>query len=268
MRSINKIKLFSNKTEQSNQIEKKLINLLKKYDFEISDDFDLGIAIGGDGSFLQMIKQTNFNSSPYYIGVNTGTLGFLQEINPNKLKEFVESLNKNNFKIDEIGVLETTITQKDNVKKYYALNELVIRDINLNVFKSEVFVDTIKLEDFAGDGLLITTSVGSSAYNISLNGALVYNTLHTIQINPISPLNTSAYRNLLNPIILPEKALVEIIPKKREVTIMCDGEMEQLREITKLDCSVQNKKLKFLRMKEYQFINIVNQKFLTENQKK
>ena len=97
MRNINKVKLFSNHTSNSKSIEEELKMILKKYNFEISEDFDLGIAIGGDGSFLQMVKQTNFNSKPFYIGVNTGTLGFLQEIKPDKLKEFVESLNENNF---------------------------------------------------------------------------------------------------------------------------------------------------------------------------
>ena len=61
MRSINKVKLFSNHTGYSKPIEEELLKLLQEYNFEISDDFDLGIAIGGDGSFLQMVKQTNFN---------------------------------------------------------------------------------------------------------------------------------------------------------------------------------------------------------------
>ncbi len=263
MRSINKIKIFSNHTSKSNPIEEELIKLLKEYNFEISEDFDLGIAVGGDGSFLKMVKQTNFNTNPYYIGINTGTLGFLQEIKPDKIREFVESLNQNNYKFDEIGVLETTITKDNENKKYYSLNELVMRDLNLSVFKSEIFVDNVKLENFAGDGLLIATSVGSSAYNMSLNGALVYNTLHTIQINPISPLNTSAYRNLLNPVILPEKSLVEILPEKKQVTIMVDGEVEKLSNVSKIECSVKDIKLKFLRMKEYEFINIVNEKFIS-----
>lgn len=266
MRNINKVKIFSNHTENSKPIEEELIRLLEENNFELSEDFDLGIAVGGDGSFLKMVKQTNFNTNPYYIGINTGTLGFLQEIKPDKLNEFIESLNQNNYKFDEIGVLETTITQNEQTKKYYSLNELVMRDLNLSVFKSEIFVDKIKLENFAGDGLLIATSVGSSAYNMSLNGALVYNTLHTIQINPISPLNTSAYRNLLNPVILPDKSLVEILPEKKKVTIMIDGEIEKLENVSKIECSVKDKKLKFLRMKEYEFINIVNEKFLSQNE--
>ena len=135
MRNINKIKIFSNHTQSSKPIEEELIKLLQENNFELTEDFDLGIAIGGDGSFLKMVKQTNFNSNPYYIGINTGTLGFLQEIKPDKIKEFVESLNQNNDKFDEIGVLETTITQNEQNKKYYSLNELVMRDLNLSVFK-------------------------------------------------------------------------------------------------------------------------------------
>ena len=75
MRKINKIKLFSNHTERSDSILDELVGLIKLYDFELVDEgFDLAIAIGGDGAFLRMVKDTNFDSSVYYIGINTGTL--------------------------------------------------------------------------------------------------------------------------------------------------------------------------------------------------
>ena len=121
MRKINKIKIFSNKLELSNKIENELIILLNKYNFEICDEnYDLAIAIGGDGSFLKMVKNNNFNSDIYYIGINTGTLGFLQEIKPELLEDFVKSLNDNNFKVDKIGVLETKITTNDSISRYYS----------------------------------------------------------------------------------------------------------------------------------------------------
>ena len=266
MRIINKIRIFSNKLEFSNAIEEELVQLLQLYDFEIVEDgdFDLAIALGGDGAFLRMVKSNNFNSNIYYIGINTGTLGFLQEIKPDKLKVFVDSLNSNNFKVDKIGVLETKIITEDSVSRYYSLNEMVIRERDLNVFTAGVYLGGHKLETFAGDGLLISTSVGSSAYNTSFRGALIYNTFHTLQLTPIAPINSKIYRNLLNPIVIPERMHIELYPLKKTILAIFDGENKKYQDVKKIECSVKNKKLKFLRMNDYNFIDIVNEKFLND----
>ena len=80
-RIINRVKIFANKNNESLSLKNKVIAYLAKYHFEVvEENYDLGIAIGGDGSFLRMLKQTNFNSQAYYVGINSGTLGFLQEI--------------------------------------------------------------------------------------------------------------------------------------------------------------------------------------------
>lgn len=265
MRKINKIKIFSNNLELSNKIELELLELFKKYNFEITEEnYDLAVAIGGDGSFLRMVKNNNFNSEIYYIGINTGTLGFLQEIKPENLEEFVSALNDDSFKIDKIGVLETKITTSDSVSRYYSLNELVIRELELNVFISDIFIDKHKLERFAGDGLLISTSVGSSAYNTSFRGSLIYNTFHALELTPIAPINSKAYRNLLNPIVIPEKLHIEIFPTKKTILAIFDGENKKYNDVKKIECYVKNKKLKFLRMKNYNFIDIVQEKFLND----
>lgn len=265
MRKINKIKFFSNDSDSSRNIEYELRELFNEYKFEVVDkDYDLAIALGGDGSFLRMVKNNNFNSDIYYIGINTGTLGFLQEIRPDELKKFVESLNNDRFKEDRIGILETKITTEDSVSRYYSLNELVLRELELNVFNAAVYVGGEKLENFAGDGLLISTSVGSTAYNTSLGGSIVYNTLHTLQITPIASINTKAYRSFLNSVILPEKLHIEIYPLKSTILAVFDGDNKRYKNVKKIECYVKNKKLKFLRMKEYNFINIVNEKILTE----
>ena len=175
MRKINKVKIFANENEVSYKIKLKLIEELEKYNFELVDEnYDLAIAIGGDGSFLRMVNNTNFNSNIYYVGINTGTVGFLQEIKPDNLEYFVSSLNENNFKVDNIGTLETKITTDDSVSRHFSLNEIVIRQMELNALTMEIYIDGYFLETFAGDGILVSTSVGSSAYNTSFNGALIY----------------------------------------------------------------------------------------------
>lgn len=262
---INKIRLFPNNNDKSELLEKILKEELEKNNFLISDDeFDLGIAIGGDGSFLRMLKNNNFNSHTYYIGVNTGTLGFLQEIKPNEIKEFVQKLKEERFKVEEIGIQKTKIMTDISTSIFYSLNDIVIRDKELNTTMINIKIDNIELEKFVGDGILISTSVGSTAYNLSYGGSIVYNTLHTLQITPIAPLNSKVYRNLLNGVVIPQDKLITLIPEKekKNLIITVDGENNVYDNVEKIETIVSRKRIKCLRMSDYNFINIINEKFL------
>lgn len=117
-RKVNKIKMFVNDNEKSVIVAKDLELQLIKYGFKIvSKGFDLAISVGGDGSFLRMVKETKFNSNIYYIGINSGTLGFLQEIDIQNCVDFVKRLNLDKYKIEDVSIQETKIITEDNI--YY-----------------------------------------------------------------------------------------------------------------------------------------------------
>lgn len=259
---IKKVKLFSNDNDKSRKVEELVKEELIKNDFIISDDFQLGIAIGGDGSFLRMLKNSNFNSDVFYIGINTGTLGFLQEIKPEEIKKFISKLKEEDFKLEEICIQETRIETFDSTSIFYSLNEIVIRDKKLNTAIIDIKINDVLLEKFVGDGVLIATSVGSTAYNLSYGGSIVYNTFHTLQITPIAPLNSKSYRNLLNSVIIPENNLITLIPEKNDVIVTIDGENNFYDGVCKIETIIANKKIRCLRMNNYNFINIINDKFL------
>ena len=262
-----RIKLFPNNNEKSKEVAKVLTDKLLENGFEIvEEDYILAIAIGGDGAFLRMVKETSFNSDIYYIGVNTGTLGFLQEIKPDKLDEFIYNLINKNYKVDEIGILETDVITKESTSKFFSLNEVVIRERELNTAMFDIYVDSNFLETFVGDGMLISTSSGSSAYNLSFGGALIYNTLHTVQLTPIAPLNSKAYRNLLNSVVFPEDKKIELYPRenKDNILISVDGENKKYDDVLSIKTCIKDRKIKCLRMKNYDYVNIINEKFLTD----
>jgi len=264
-RKINKIKLFANNNEYSKSIEKQLKEKLLDNKFIICDDvneIDLAIAIGGDGSFLRMVKVCNFSDNVHYIGVNTGTLGFVQEIYPDKIDSFINNLNKNRFRIEKISIQETNVNTKEESFHLYSLNEIVLRQKELSTSNFKVSIDNCLLENYAGDGLLISTSFGSTAYNLSFGGSIVYNDLHTLQITPIAPLNNKSYRSLLNSIVLPETKLVKIIPKNKDLLITIDGENKVYNNVSYIQTSVEDKKIKFLRNLDYDFSLKINEKFL------
>lgn len=261
---IKRIRIFSNNNKKSLRIKDILISKLEDNGFIIDEfNYDLGIAVGGDGSFLRMIKESNFNSNIFYIGINAGTLGFAQEVDVRDIDKFISDLKNENLIYEELGVLENSVYTKDSVSRFYSLNEIVVREKNLNTVKLKVEIDNHLLEKFAGDGILICTSFGSTAYNLSFGGSIVYNVFHSIQLTPIAPLNNKSYRNIINSVVLPQNKVIKIIPiKTKDLLISVDGENKIYTDVLYIQTVIQNKTIKCLRNKGYNFIDKINEKFI------
>lgn len=259
------VKLFVNDNEESRNVSKIVREKLEIANFQIvEDNYDLAIAIGGDGSFLRMIKNTNFNENCLYIGINAGTLGFAQEVNIEEIDQFILDLKDKNYKVENIGIQEIEIKTPDTISKQLSLNEMIVRDMELNTANLKVLVEDVLLEDFVGDGLLLATSFGSTAYNLSFGGSIVYNTFHTLQLTPIAPLNNKSYRNLLNSVILPDNKEIAIKPfnRTKDLLITIDGDNNFYKNVEYVTSTISDRKIQILRMKEYNFIKKINDKFL------
>lgn len=262
---IKRIKIFANKNDKSLSLKDEVANKLIENDFEIVDNnFDLGIAIGGDGSFLRMIKDNNFDSDTYYIGINAGTLGFAQEVEINDIEEFINDLKENKFLVEEIGIQESTIYNKDNkMDEFYSLNEIVVREKTLNTLKLDVYIDNYLLENFAGDGILVATSFGTTAYNLSFGGSIIYNTFHALELTTIAPLNNKTYKTISNSIVLPQNKNITLLPTKTDnLIVTVDGVNKVYDNVIKIETIMKDKTIKCLRNKDYNFIKKINEKFI------
>ena len=262
---IKRIKIFANKNDKSLSLKDEVANKLIENDFEIVDNnFDLGIAIGGDGSFLRMIKDNNFDSDTYYIGINAGTLGFAQEVEINDIEEFINDLKEDKFLVEEIGIQESTIYNKDNkTDEFYSLNEIVVREKTLNTLKLDVYIDNYLLENFAGDGILVATSFGTTAYNLSFGGSIIYNTFHALELTTIAPLNNKTYKTISNSIVLPQNKNITLLPTKTDnLIVTVDGVNKVYDNVIKIETIMKDKTIKCLRNKDYNFIKKINEKFI------
>lgn len=265
---IKNIKLFVNKNDKSLNTAKLIKDKLTSNGFIIDDDnYDLAIAIGGDGSFLRMVKENNFNSEVYYIGINSGTLGFMQEVKVDEIDKFIEELKNKEYKIEEIGIQETTVNYDvSHSSKFYSLNEIVIRDKNLKVVKLDIKIDNDLLERFLGDGVLIATSSGSTAHNLSYGGSIIYNTFSSLQITPMGPINSKVYRSLINSVIVPDKKVISLIPEEnhKDIIVTVDGENNVYNNVDSIVTKIDDKKIKCLRLSHYNFPKKINEKLLTD----
>jgi len=264
---IKNIRLFPNNNIKSMECVQLIKDKFTSRGFVITDDnFDLGIAIGGDGSFLRMIKANNFDSNVSYIGVNTGTLGFLQEVKVDEIDDLIEELELVEYKTEEIGIQETEISCGKDIFSYYSLNEIVLRDIDLGIVRFDVNVSGNLLEHYIGDGMLIATSTGSTAHNLSYGGSIVYNTFSSLQITPIGPINSKVYSSLINSVIIPDKMEICIIPytNKRDLMITVDGVNYSFEDVDRITTKIGDKKIKCLRLNRYNFPQKINEKMLNK----
>lgn len=261
-----KIKLFYNEEKDSTFIRDILSSLLKKAGFKITttNSFDIGIAIGGDGTFLHMVMESNFNSHPLFIGINNGTLGFLQEIKPNEIKKFIKNLSKNKYKVEELSYEEIVVTSKGKKYKYKSLNEVVVRENDLKTAYLDIKIDNELLENFVGDGIMISTPTGSTSYNLSAGGSIIYNGIHALEITPLAPINNYIYRTLNNSIIIPDSKVITVEPVKRtkSVNLFIDGNLFPFESIENIEMRLSQNKIKVIRMDEYDYTKIIYNKFL------
>ena len=144
-----------------------------------------------------------------------------------------------------------------------SLNEIVIRDEGLNTFHCNVYINDDLLENYVGDGLLVSTSFGSTAYNLSFGGSIVYNTFDTLQITPIAPRNNKSYGTLTNSLIIPVDKMINLKTKtnQRGVLLTVDGNNIFYNDVISIRIKV-NKKIRIIRKINYNFIEKINDKFL------
>lgn len=181
------------------------------------------IAIGGDGTFLQAVHDFHFIKNTKFIGINLGTVGFLTTIEMSTYKDQLNELLKNNVQIHKYHMLKITNNHEDFEDS--CLNDIVIgRNGFARVIELEIFVNGKNLYKFSGDGVLISTAVGSTAYNLSLGGPIIHPLSGTMVITPIAPHSIG-----IKPIIVPDSTKIEVkvigSHKKTDIDAIftCDG---------------------------------------------
>lgn len=268
-----KVFIYANESETSMRTEKKLKQKLDKSGFVLlpkySEHADLLVCIGGDGTFLEALHKFNFPQMPI-IGINTGHLGFFQEIMPDRLDDFIFNYTQEKYAVQQLSTVKVKVTTDEGTAEHIGLNEVVITgngtcSIHLNISIGGSFI-----ERFSGDGLLIATPAGSTAYNYSLGGSIVDPRLKILQVTPIAPMNTTAYRSFTSSILLPCDLSLGVVPdiasekngKPDQISIVYDGFTKTYKEIKEIEVSFSDTQVNLMRFENYDFWTKVKSKFL------
>lgn len=261
--------VFCNRKNSSIAAYDNLINILKNRGHEVleeySDDADLLICIGGDGTFLSFTHKCGFPSAPI-LGINTGHLGFFQESSAYDLETTISDIEEGNYKIQNIKPVKARIVARDREFIRVGINEVVVRGTYSHSSHFSVSIDETKIQDFSGDGILVATAVGSTAYNYSLGGSLVSPDLNVLQLTPIAPMNTNAYRSFKSSILLPASDIVTIKGNGRStagtVLISFDGRTHEFNNVEYIEISQSEYEIHLIRQESYDYWNKLSSKLL------
>lgn len=154
-------------------------------------DADIAISIGGDGTFLRTARWVGAKETPI-IGFNTGHLGFLAEESLDDADDIVDNLFAGNFFIEPRSLLEVHASGehlRQSISGWaYALNEVaILRHDSASMITVHTFLDDIEIASYQGDGLIISTPTGSTAYNLSVGGPIIQPTAPCWALSPVAP---------------------------------------------------------------------------------
>ncbi len=190
---------------------------------EIPPTVETVVVIGGDGTFLSVARFIERRSIPV-IGINLGGLGFLTEISADSCFTELEKILSGNFEIEERMVLRVSVRREGKeIFSHRVLNDAVINKGALaRIIDLHASIDGHFLTHYRGDGLIICTPTGSTAYNISAGGPIIFPPAQAIILTPICPFTLTN-----RPIVFPGSVtvMVEIAEPAADVTLTCDGQI-------------------------------------------
>jgi len=184
---------------------------------------DLAISLGGDGTFLRTAAWVGRQSVPI-LGINTGRLGFLADINTDDIDTTLEEIFRHEYTVEERSVIELESNPPFRGSYNYALNEIAIlkRDTS-SMITIHTSLNEEYLTNYLGDGLLVATPTGSTAYSMSVNGPIILPQANNFVLSPVAPHSLT-----VRPLIIPEDYRIRLTveSRKKNFLVALDGRSE------------------------------------------
>ncbi|MEL7059440.1 MAG: NAD(+)/NADH kinase [Acidobacteriota bacterium] len=205
-------------------LEKEVLEARRLHDvatFDPEEPYDLVIVLGGDGTLLSAARST-VPGVPL-MGVNLGRLGFLTEISRPELYRSVVKVLAGGYHLQERSLLDVELRRRGQTAgTFRAFNDVVIAKSALSqIIELELVVGDHPMANYRSDGLIISTPNGSTAYNLSAGGPIIYPTLPVAVLTPICP-HSLTFR----PIVVPDSEAIEVhlVTRRQKVFLTVDGQ--------------------------------------------
>jgi len=190
---------------------------------DIAGAVDLMLVLGGDGTMIATARTIGDREVPV-LGINYGGLGYLAEFRIEELYNALESILAGNYRLDKRVMLDVELRRdNESARNNRVLNDVVINKAALaRIIEIETYFNHQFVNSFRADGLIVSTPTGSTAYNLSAGGPVIFPSMNCVVITPICPFTLSN-----RPIVVPDDAEIELLLKTdhEEVALTLDGQV-------------------------------------------
>lgn len=204
------------------------VDTITLHDGDSVDGCQFLLSVGGDGTLLssvQFVRSSDPAHFPPILGINFGHLGFLTTVGKEHLADAIDDLLAGRYTIEERSLLQV---EREGMPSAYALNEVFVhRGDSMSLLRTQVFVNDLYVATYTGDGVIVATPTGSTAYSLSCGGPILTPDSRCLAITPIS-----AHTLTLRPIIIPDAARIRLQVEGIQSTLGIDSRRDALAGAT------------------------------------
>ena len=218
-------------------------------------EVDLLVSLGGDGTLLGVVRQSYGYDKPV-LGINAGNLGFLADIPIDSIDDMIERLLVGEYRVDNRMMIEGYIECDGEHQEFYAFNDVVItRPTISHMVKLDAFLDNDWFNTYRGDGLIISTPTGSTAYNLSLGGPIMYPLSKVFIMTPMAPHSLTQ-----RPLVVPSDFTIQL-SSPDDLIVMVDGQDHYtIKAKDKIVICGAKMDAKLLHKKEHSYFSVLREK--------
>ena len=223
---------------------------------EMCKKSDFLVSLGGDGTLLSLVRRSYKYNKPV-VGINAGNLGFLADVRVNEVEEFLRQMRSGECRIDERMMISGVVRSKGVELPFYAFNDVVVtRPIVSKMATIEAYVEDEIVNKYRGDGLIISTPTGSTAYNLAASGPIVYPLTKAFILTPICPHSLTQ-----RPLVMPADFNIKIKTPKDKLLVVVDGQdTYELKKDDEMIIRGAKKSAKLLHRKERNYFRVLRDK--------
>jgi len=232
---------------------------------ELFEKSDVLIAFGGDGTLLSLARRSYHHDKPI-LGINAGNLGFLTDINLDEIGSFIDKIFNNEYRIDHRMVLEVkliSLTNPKENKSLIAFNDIVLSrpsvegmiTVDAYVTSKNAGMEKKHLNCYRGDGLIISTPTGSTAYNLSAGGPIIFPLTQALILTPICPHSLTE-----RPLVLPADFEVEFKSKDETVIVVDGQDIYNLKHFDAVNIKIASRAVRMIHREERNYFDVLKQK--------
>ncbi len=219
---------------------------------------DFLVSLGGDGTLLSLVRRSYAWHKPV-VGINAGNLGFLADVTIEEVESFLEQLFDGRYRIDRRLMIAGHIQKSSGAKiEFFALNDVVISSpIPSKMVIVNASIEGERFNTYRGDGLIISTPTGSTAYNLAAGGPVVYPLTRAFILTPVLAHSLTNQR----PLVVPADFAIELDTEKYEAIATIDGqERYEIEEGDRVFITVAKEDARLLHRQERNYFAVLRDK--------